>query len=202
VRGPATEVAHGSRTRPELALTFHGGGDPGLADELLAIFALHRSPVTVMAVGTWLESNPTIAPRIVAAGHELGNHTYHHRDLTSLSGAALLAEITGCRDLLRAQTGSGGNYFRPSQAQHATTTVLAAAGAAGYPVCLSYDVDSLDYTDPGPAAIRRAVARAGPGSVISMHFGHRDTVTAMPSILADLAARGLAPVTVSHLLRP
>ncbi len=75
------------------------------------------------------------------------------------------------------------------------------AAQLGYPVCLSYDVDSLDWTDPGPAAIRRAVVGATAGSIVSMHFGHHGTVTALPGILDDLASRGLTPVTVSTLLR-
>jgi hypothetical protein len=67
-------------------------------------------------------------------------------------------------------------------------------------VCLSYDIDSLDYTDPGPDAVRANVATAKPGSVISMHFGHEGTVQAMPRILTDLGRRGLRPVTAVDLL--
>ena len=73
------------------------------------------------------------------------------------------------------------------------------AGAAGYPTVLSYDVDSRDFTDPGAAAIRRNVASAGAGSVVSLHLGHPGTLTALPGIIDDLAARGLTPVTAGHL---
>jgi peptidoglycan/xylan/chitin deacetylase (PgdA/CDA1 family) len=76
------------------------------------------------------------------------------------------------------------------------------AGAAGYPVCLSYDIDSLDYTDPGPSAVRTNVATARPGSIVSMHFGHRGTLDAMPHVLSDLADRGLRAVTATTLLAP
>src|SRR3954447_1944558 len=75
-RRPAIELAHGSRSRPEVALTFHGAGDPAIARELLGIFAAHRAQVTVLAVGTWLAANPEMAKEIVGAGHELGNHTW------------------------------------------------------------------------------------------------------------------------------
>lgn len=198
--GPAIELAHGSRGRPQVALTFHGAGDLAIVRELLAIFAEHRAKVTVMAVGTWLAANPQIAQEIAGAGHELGNHTYTHPDLNSLSPSHIGAEIDRCRDLLVSQVGSGGIHFRQSQAQHATPTVLRLAGAAGYRTVLSYDVDSLDYTDPGADAVRRAVSGARAGSIVSMHFGHPGTVSAMPSILSDLASRRLAAVTAGTLL--
>ncbi|MCU1659202.1 MAG: polysaccharide deacetylase [Pseudonocardiales bacterium] len=200
--GPAVEYAHGPRSRREVALTFHGDGDPGIARELLAIFAAHRAKVTVLAVGRWLEGNRQIAHEIVAAGHELGNHTYNHLDIDNLAADAAKTEIERCRDLLVTQVGSAGAHFRPSQTQYATPLVRRLAGAAGYGVCLSYDIDSLDYTDPGAAAIRRNVATTQPGSIVSMHFGHAGTVEAMPAVLIDLAARGLRPVTASQLLRP
>ena len=88
-----------------------------------------------------------------------------------------------CRDVLTATIGTGGAHFRQSQAPTATPLVRRLAAEAGYPVCLSYDVDSLDYTDPGPTAVRANVARARPGSIVSMHFGHAGTVEAMPGIL-------------------
>jgi peptidoglycan/xylan/chitin deacetylase (PgdA/CDA1 family) len=195
-------VSHGPRSRREVALTFHGAGDPGLARELLAIFATHRAAVTVMAVGTWLEQYPSMAREIVKGGHELGNHTYRHLDIDSLDEATARHEIVRCRDILRAQVGSAGAHFRPSQAHFATQQVRRLAGAAGYPVCLSYDIDSLDYTDPGANAVRANVSTARPGSVVSMHFGHYGTVQAMPGILADLERRGLRTVTAARLLRP
>lgn len=198
--GPAVEYAHGPRTRDEVALTFHGAGDPAIARELLAIFAAHGAKVTVLGVGTWVAANPEIARQIVAAGHDLGNHTYRHLDIDRLPVEAARAEIVRCRDALIRAVGSGGRYFRPSQAQTATASVRRLAGAAGYPVSLSYDVDSLDYTDPGAQVVQQRVRAARPGSIVSMHFGHRDTVLAMPHILADLAARGLRPVNSTTLL--
>jgi peptidoglycan/xylan/chitin deacetylase (PgdA/CDA1 family) len=182
-------------------LTFHGAGDAGIARQLLAIFDAHHASVTVLAVGTWLASTPQMGHEIVDAGHELGNHTFTHPDLEALVPTAVRAEIERCRDLLMSIVGSGGAFFRPSQAQFSTPLVRELAGAAGYQTVLSYDVDSLDYTDPGPGRIRSAVAAARAGSIVSMHFGHADTVAAMPLVLADLAARGLTPVTATQLLR-
>jgi len=199
---PSTEVGHGPRNGQQVALTFHGQGDPAVATSVLAALAAGHAKVTVMAVGSWLEAYPSMAASITGGGHELGNHTWSHPDLASLSEQGIRADIGRCRDTLIGLSGSPGRYFRQSSAQHSTPLIRTVAGQLGYPVCLSYDVDSLDWTDPGPAAIRRAVAGAAAGSIVSMHFGHPGTVTALPGILDDLASRGLTPVTVSTLLHP
>lgn len=155
----------------------------------------------MLGVGAWMAADHGIAREIVRGGHELGNHTYNHLNVDGLDAASARDEIVRCRDLLVSLVGSPGEHFRQSQAQTATPLVRKLAGAAGYPVCLSYDIDSLDYTDPGAPAVRANVTAARPGSIVSMHFGHPGTVTAMPQILADLAGRGLRPVTASTLLR-
>jgi peptidoglycan/xylan/chitin deacetylase (PgdA/CDA1 family) len=199
--GPAHELVHATSGRPEVALTFHGAGDPGLARSVLTMLADRGAAVTVLAVGTWLEQSPDVVKLVTDHGHELGNHTWSHPTLSRLTTAEVQAEIERCRDRIAALTGGPGAFFRPSAAQHATSEVLRLAGAAGYPTVLSYDVDSRDFTDPGPVAIRQAVARARAGSVVSMHLGHPDTLAALPGLLDDLGARGLRPVTASALFR-
>jgi len=100
-------------------------------------------------------------------------------------------------------TGSIGRWFRPSQTQYSTPLIEREARKAGYQTCVSYDVDSLDYTDPGPDAVVSTVLRlTRPGSIISLHFGHPGTVTALPAIVQGLAIRGLRPVTLTELLSP
>jgi peptidoglycan/xylan/chitin deacetylase (PgdA/CDA1 family) len=200
--GPATEVVNGLRTRQQVALTFHASGDPALGRALLSAAEAGGARLTIFVVGSWLEQNPSMAQRILAGRHELGNHTYTHPNLTVLSATALEAEVTRARDVLRRLTGSGGDYFRPSQMDRATAPVLAAAGEAGYRTSVAYDVDPLDYQDPGSAAVRdRTLAAVRPGSIVSMHLGHQGTIDAMPEILAGLRQRGLQPVTVGQLLR-
>lgn len=197
----AEERARATSGRPEVALTFHGAGDLELARRVLGALVDRGAAVTVLAVGTWLRQFPEAARVVNDHGHELGNHTWSHRDLAPLDDAAVRAEIERCRDRLVALTGGPGAFFRPSAAQHATDRVRGLAAAAGYPVVLSYDVDSRDVTDPGPAAIVRRVAAAGPGDVVSLHLGHPGTLAAIPAMLDGLAARGLTPVTASRLFR-
>jgi peptidoglycan/xylan/chitin deacetylase (PgdA/CDA1 family) len=157
--------------------------------------------VTVLAVGSWLQAQPEMARRILDGGHELGNHTQNHADIARMDAARAFTEINACAELLKRLTGSIGTWFRPSQTQHATPLIEAQAARVGYRTCLSYDLDSLDYTDPPPAAVVATVTKAiQNGSIVSMHFGHATTLTAIPQILDRLRQRGLRPVTMTELL--
>jgi peptidoglycan/xylan/chitin deacetylase (PgdA/CDA1 family) len=195
------QVVHGPRNRSQVALTFHGQGPLSIAEALLAEAERAQARVTVLAVGTWLVQYPQIARRILGGGHDLGNHTMHHLDIAAMDASAAYAEIAGCAQRLRTLTGSAGRWFRPSQTHYATPLIEREARRAGYQTCVSYDVDSLDYTDPGPdAVVSTVLGQARPGSIVSMHFGHSGTVTALPAILRGLTSRGLRPVTLTSLL--
>jgi peptidoglycan/xylan/chitin deacetylase (PgdA/CDA1 family) len=195
------QITHGPRTRPRVALTFHGQGDPAIARELLTTAEKHGARLTVLAVGTWLDEHPDLARRILDGGHDLGNHTQRHIAVNTLPEAEARTEITACADRLKRLTGSIGTWFRPSRAPTASPLVARLARTAGYPHVLSYDVDSLDYTRPGAAAVtRKVLAEARAGSVVSMHFGYPDTVAALPDVLQELDRRGLHAVTTTELL--
>src|SRR5262249_3254381 len=154
-----------------------------LADALLAEAERAGARVTVLAVGTWLEQYPRIAHRILRGGHDLGNHTMHHLDIAAMDAPGAHAEIAECARRLRTLTGSIGGWFRPSQTHYATLLIERQARKVGYQTCVSYDVDSLDYTDPGPATIISTVLdSARRGSIVSLHLGHTGTVTALPAI--------------------
>ncbi|MGW6709342.1 polysaccharide deacetylase family protein [Streptomyces sp. NPDC054956] len=201
--GQPVEIGHGPRGRPDVALTFHGNGDPAIAKAVLAEAERAGARVTVLAIGAWLDAHPEMARRVLDGGHELGNHTQRHLAINTLPEAQAYAEITGCADRLKRLTGSIGTWFRPSQTQYATPLVRKLAQRAGYPHVLSYDVDSLDFTSPGAAAvIRTVIGTIQGGSVVSLHFGYADTVDAMPPLLEELARRELRAVTTTELLTP
>jgi peptidoglycan/xylan/chitin deacetylase (PgdA/CDA1 family) len=122
-----------------------------------------------------------------------------------LSRDAMLDEIVQCRDVLERLSGSPTAFFRPSGTDDGTTAlpdvVLDVAGEAGYRTVLGFDVDPRDYTDPGANAVaQRTLDAVGPGSIVSLHFGHPGTIAAMPAILDGLKDKGLTPVHASQLL--
>jgi len=173
-----------------------------LTARVLSIAAAARAAVTVFAVGQWLAANPTLGRDIVAAGHDLGNHTWSHQAVLGLGPAAAVREVQLGTDAVARSVGAAGLLFRPSGTPTSTPTIRSAARAAGYQRCVSYDVDPLDYTNPGADLVRtRTLAAVRAGSIVSLHLGHPGTVAALPAILDGLARRGLRAVTVTDLMK-
>lgn len=200
LRTPGDDIRQGSSSVPAVALTFHGAGDPALTHRALQILSDHGAHVTVFAVGTWLTDHPELGRAIVAAGHDLGNHTWSHQTLPRLSAAAATAEIEKGAKAVAAIDGSSPYLFRPSGTPTSTPTIRAAARASGYARCISFDVDPADYQDPGSAAVAaRTLDAVRAGSIVSLHLGHPGTIEALPTILAGLATRGLRAVTMTRL---
>ena len=162
---------------PTVALTFHASGDQVLAGRLLDLLSSRSTPVTIFAVGNWLAAHPALAARMLTDGHELANHTYSHQPMGELSPSAIHDEIAKCAAVLEKVTGSVTSWFRPSGIEVPTAAILAAAGAVGYPVSVGYDVDSLDFQDPGANAVVANVARAQAGRSCCT-FDHASTITA------------------------
>jgi peptidoglycan/xylan/chitin deacetylase (PgdA/CDA1 family) len=195
------DISHGPRSKPQVALTFHGAGDKAMANKLLGILKSTQTPVTVFAVGAWLKADNSIAKQILDDGHDLGNHTMNHLQSKTLSATKLDSEISGCANELISLIGNHGKFFRPSGTQYSTALIRKTALKYGYKKCISYDVDSHDYQDVGKAAvIKNVMNTVKNGSIVSLHFGHQDTIDALPTLLTQLHAKGLVPVTLSTML--
>lgn len=203
--GSAQFVSRGPGSSKRVALTFHTDGDLALAAQLLEVLKVHQVPMTAFVVGKWLEANLDWGKRLVDGGHELANHTYSHLTFSKLSDAAMADEITRCRDVLARAGGSPGDFFRPSGTVNGVDSpaakVLAAAGAAGYQTVLGYDVDPMDYRDPGArVAGDRVASGVHPGAIVSLHFGHPGTIDALPAIIDNIRGQGLSIVPAGALL--
>jgi len=200
--GPAAFVSHGPADSGRVAFTFHGSGDLGLLHDLLAAAKRLATPVTVFAVGSWLDQHPEVAGAILGDGHELANHTYTHPALGQAKAPVVADEIARCRDALTRHAGSPGAWFRPSGIDVPTALILAEAGRAGYRTTVGYDIDPLDYQDPPATTIADRVASGlHPGAIVSLHTGHAHTVAAFEPMVTAARRRGLTPVRVGDLLR-
>ena len=129
--------------------------------------------------------------------YEFANHTYTHPTFGSLSREAMLDEVERCRDVLVRLTGGPGAAFRPSGTDDGTTSpgdqALSVAMEAGYATVLGYDVDPLDYQDPGAAAItQRTLAAVKPEVTSVPLISPADASAAVASSFSSLALMPMA----------
>lgn len=201
--GPVT--AHGSRRRAEVALTFDDG--PNGAGTLGVLAALEGRGVqgTFFTVGKAAAREPETVRRIVAGGHLLGDHSYHHDAWRYLQPG--YPELQRGDRAVQDAAGVAPRYYRPPHGTH-TPFVWFAARRAGMRV-VNWDVAAHDWlaTDSADLA-RRIVAGARPGSIILLHDGldgqaevdRSVLIAALPLIIDGLRAKGLEPVRLDTLL--
>jgi peptidoglycan-N-acetylglucosamine deacetylase len=194
---------HGRRDTAEVALTFDDGPDPVHTQRVLEILDRYNVRATFFCVGHHVAAMPDMVRRIVEAGHELGNHSWSHPYLPDLTPDQLREQLDRTTEAVAQVTGQAPTRFRPP---YGALSPEVLATLAGHPTSLTlWDVDSQDWTRPGPERIASVVLEAaGPGSVVLMHDGgaRGQTVQALPSIIEGLLERGLRPVTVGELPAP
>lgn len=179
-----------------IALTFDDGPHPALTPRLLAILADEQVLATFFLVGSRVATWPTVVAAIHDGGHEIGNHSWSHPNLTSLDSPAVLQEISRTDAALLAAA-----HIRPDIIRlpydGSSPRVLALMDR---PV-IYWDIDALDWDGKTPdEMVRIATSRALPGSIILMHDIHPNTIAAIRPMIDGLKARGFAFVTVSELL--
>lgn len=194
------ELEQGDKSKKQIALTFDAGAS---SEPTLAILdALKAANVrsTMFLTGDWIQNNPALLRRIVADGHEIGNHTMTHPDLKTLSDAQIVEELQSTARLYKDHTGLDmAPYFRPPFGSR-DARVWAAAWRAGYR-SVYWTVDSGDWTeDATPEGVRQKVmAGVQNGAIVVMHLGSAHTPKVLPRIIADLQAAGYTLVTVSQV---
>jgi peptidoglycan/xylan/chitin deacetylase (PgdA/CDA1 family) len=178
-----------------VALTFDDGPGP-YTTTLLRHLAAHHARATFFVVGQSAVAYPDVLRKTAAAGHEIGNHTWSHRDMTRMSGAAIRADLARTDRAIQSVTGVAPVVMRPPYGAFNA----AVRKNCKHPVIMwSVDTEDWRYRNPGRVA-RVAIKHARPGGILLFHDIHPTTVRAMPRVLKALTARGYRFVTVSELL--
>jgi peptidoglycan/xylan/chitin deacetylase (PgdA/CDA1 family) len=187
---PVREVSPGAFNSPDtIHLTFDDG--PGAhTEEILDILAEHEVHATFYVLGGRLDGNEGTISRILADGHRLGNHSWGHPKLSTLSRAAIDTEIVNTQQRIADITGVFPTAFRPPYGA-LNSDVVAAADAAMVSIDL-WTCDPEDWRNPGGDTLAdRVIACAQPGTVVLLHVLNQSTVDALPRIIADLREQGL-----------
>lgn len=191
-------LVHGNTELKEIALTFDDGPHPETARAILAALGKKRIKATFFLVGNQIQKNPAIVRRMLAEGHEVGNHSFSHPNLTGLDAQAISEEMLDCSRAFHAATGTYMHLFRPPGMRY-DPIVIRSAQDVGY-VTIHWNAAAKDFVPTNPSVIEeRIVSTVRPGSVVLLH-DHPDTAVALPRILDALEAKGYRFVTVSQML--
>jgi polysaccharide deacetylase family sporulation protein PdaB len=185
----------------KVALSFDAAwGDEDTA-KILEILKNHNVHVTFFMTGGWVDEYPEDVKAIYEAGHDLGNHSQNHKNMSQLSEAEIAQELDSVTQKVKELTGYEMFLFRPPYGDY-DNEVITVAKECGY-YAIQWDVDSLDWKDYGVDSIINTVCNhehLGNGSIILCHNGAKFTAEALDTLLTNLEEQGYEIVPVSELI--
>lgn len=195
-------LKNGSRNEKLIALTFDDGPHPKETYEILNILNKYNVKATFFVVGK--HANWYSKPLIEASkeGHEIGNHTFSHPDISNLSSDDIKKEIKECEDELIKLTGKKPTLFRPPYGSYGKDQLGEIAKECGYKIILWTSIDAKDWKNPPSAQISNTIInKVQNGDIILLHdYGTENTVQALDVIIPTLIKEGYKFVTVSELI--
>jgi peptidoglycan/xylan/chitin deacetylase (PgdA/CDA1 family) len=197
-------VARVEIAEPLVALTFDDGPDAAYMDGVLGALAARRVRATFFVTGAELAATPDAGRRLVAAGHELGNHSWSHPRMVFKSPQFVREEIARTDAAIRDAGQHGEIQFRPPFGYKLVVLpwVLSRAGRT----TIMWDVEPDSYPDVAATAggiVAHVVERVRPGSIVLLHVWYPTRQTsrdAVPLVVDALHAKRYRFVTVSELL--
>jgi peptidoglycan-N-acetylglucosamine deacetylase len=194
----------------KIALTFDDGPDPVYTAQILDELKKANAPATFFVVGLSGELHPELLKREIAEGHEIGNHTFTHPNVATITDTQFRLELRATQFLFESVLGRSTLLFRPPFAEDSEPVTpdevrpLDLVNDLGY-VTVGMLIDPKDWQHPGVEKIVKntvAQARRG-GNVVLLHDSGGDrseTVQALPELIEKLRAAGFELVTVSELM--
>lgn len=199
-RGDAATITRIPTAQPLVAMTFDDGPHPSLTPQLLDMLQARGIRATFYVIGRNAARYPQILRRMVAEGHEIGNHTWSHPSLHGHSDASVLSQVDRTNRAVYDAVGRPPVTMRPPYGNLYDRQRLMLFEARAMPTVL-WSVDTLDWQRPGSAIVsQRIIGNSHSGAVILAHDIHSATVRAMPSALDGVAGRGFRFVTMSELI--
>lgn len=185
----------------KVALSFDAAWGNEDTQEILDILKEHNLHATFFMTGGWAESYPDDVKAILDAGHDLGNHSENHKNMSQLSDEEKKEELMKVHQKVKDITGCDMFLFRPPYGDY-DNAVIDVAKDCGY-YAIQWDVDSLDWQNQGVDAIIQTVTEhknLGNGSIILCHNGADYTAQALDTLINTLESEGYAIVPISELI--
>ncbi len=195
---PATAVITIDPEKPMIALTFDDGPSAH-TDRLLNIFNQYGVKGTFFVLGDLIDGRESTLLRISEEGHEIGNHSWNHRQFTNLTQDEIKDQIMMTRAKIFDVTGKDCLIVRPPYGAY-NDDVKQVGQEVGVSF-INWSVDTLDWQSKGAKAVHDEVVKyARDGSIVLCHDLHKTTVDAMETVIPMLIEEGYQLVTVSQIL--
>ncbi|WP_339851495.1 polysaccharide deacetylase family protein [Paenibacillus sp. FSL W7-1088] len=191
---PSANAADASCPNGYVGLTFDDGPSNNTTNVLNALKQAGLR-ATMFNVGQNAQNNQSLVSAQVAAGMWIGNHSYTHPNMTTLSSSQMSSEITRTQQTIQSITGTSPKLFRPPYG--ATNATLKSVISQSGLTEVLWNVDSQDWNGATTAQIVAAVNRMQSGDVILMHDQYQTTLQAIPQIAQNLKSRGLCSGMIS-----
>ncbi len=185
----------------KIALTFDAAWGNEDTKKILEILKKNNVKVTFFMTGGWVESYPEDVRAILADGHDLGNHSENHKNMSQIFDAEKKEELMKVHEKVRELTGYEMFLFRPPYGDYDNAVIKVARECGYYPI--QWDVDSLDWKDYGVDSIIKTVTghkHLGSGSIILCHNGAKFTSEALDKLIQNLKDQGYTFVPLSELI--
>lgn len=208
---------YGKRALPIYSVEYTNGGSSGNSKyislsfdaawgdedtlQILDILDKYNIKVTFFMTGGWVSAYPDMVKEIYSRGHDLGNHSENHKEMSKLSVPEQKEEIQKVTDKVKELTGCEMFLFRPPYGDYNSTLITTAYSLNYYPI--QWSVDSLDWKDYGTENIINTVTRnkdLGNGAIILMHNGAKFTAKALESVITNLINQGYTFIPISELI--
>lgn len=187
------------RSDKVLAISFDAAWGGEQTPAILDILDAYGVKTTFFLVGIWVEKYPELVREIVARGHEIGNHSTTHPEMTRLSRERIAEELRVTSDRVEQLTGVSPTLFRPPYGAY-NDLVVTTSREEGYE-CIQWNVDSLDWKNRGVSdLVKQATKGNKPGDIVLFHNDSQYIVDALPTVLKTYQDAGFTIVPVSSLL--
>ncbi|QJD82878.1 polysaccharide deacetylase family protein [Cohnella herbarum] len=178
-----------------VGLTYDDGPNAGNTTNLLNALKQAGLRATMFNLGQNAQNNPSLVRDQVSAGMWVGNHSYTHPHMTTLSSSQMSSEITRTQQAIQSATGTSPKLFRPPYGE--TNATLKSVESQNGLTEVLWNVDSQDWNGATTAQIVAAAGRLQNGDVILMHDQYQTTLQAVPQIAQNLKSRGLCSGMIS-----
>ena len=201
VNGKELPIYSVETDKKQVALSFDaawGNEDTEIILDILKKYNLH---VTFFMTGGWVESYPEDVKKIYEAGHDLGNHSENHKNMSQLSDEEQKEELMTVHNKVKKLTGCDMFLFRPPYGDYNDSVVLNAQECGYYPI--QWSVDSLDWKDYGADSIIDTVVNHKElknGAIILCHNGAKYTKDALETMIQKILEKGYEIVPISKLI--